>query len=74
MSGTPEDQRPQRDLLAPMGVVLILSGIVVVVLAAITTPWVATAGLALVPSGIWLIVLSECRDEAEFDSTRFGGL
>jgi hypothetical protein len=57
-----------------MGVVLILSGIVVVVLAAITTPWVATAGLALVPSGVWLVVLSEYRDEAELDSTRFGGL
>jgi hypothetical protein len=57
-----------------MGVVLILSGIVAVVLAAITTPWVATAGLALVPSGVWLVVLSEYRDEAELDSTRFGGL
>ncbi len=70
----PENRRSRRDLLAPLGVLLVLSGIVVIVLAAITTLLVAPPGAFLVVSGIGLVVASEYRDEADVDYSRLGGL
>lgn len=72
----PEAPRPpRRDLFAPLGVLLVLSGIVAIVLAAITrAPLVSPAGAFLVVSGIGLVVASEYRDEADLDYSRFLGL
>lgn len=75
MSATePEDRRSRRDLLAPLGVLLVVSGVAVIVLAAITTPFVVPPGAFLVVSGIGLVVASEYRDEADLDYSRLSGL
>lgn len=70
----PKGRHPRRDLLAPLGVVLVISGIVVIVLAAMTSLLVAPPGVFLVVSGIGLVVASEYRDEADLDYSRLGGL
>jgi hypothetical protein len=62
------------ELFAPLGIILILSGIVVILLAAVTNPLVATAGPFLIASGIGFVVASEYRGEAEMEYSRFGGL
>lgn len=64
----------RRDLFAPLGIVLILSGIVVILLAAVTNPLVATAGPFLIASGIGFVVASEYRDEVDMEYSRLRGL
>lgn len=72
---TPESERSdRRELFAPLGILLIVSGIVVILVAAFANPVVATAGLFLIASGIGFVVASEYRDEADMEYSRFGGL
>jgi len=70
----PEGRSPRRELLAPVGILLVVSGIVVILVAALTNPVVATAGLVLIASGIGLVVAREYRDEADMEYSRLGGL
>jgi hypothetical protein len=64
----------RRDLFAPLGIILVISGIVVILLAAVTNPLVATAGPFLIASGIGFVVAREYRDEADMEYSRLGGL
>lgn len=70
----PEGSDPRRELLAPLGILLVVSGIVVILVAAFANPVVATAGPVLIASGIGLVVASEYRDEADMEYSRLGGL
>jgi hypothetical protein len=70
----PGGRDSRRGLFAPLGIILILSGIVVILLAAVTNPLVATAGPFLIASGIGFVVASEYRDEADMEYSRLGGL
>lgn len=70
----PEGSAPRRELFAPLGILLIVSGIAIILVAAFTKPVVASAGLVLIASGIGLVVASEYRDEADMEYSRLGGL
>ncbi len=74
MSAPEPERRDRQGLFAPLGVLLIVSGIVVIIVAAFANPVVATAGLFLIASGIGLVVASEYRDEADMEYSRLGGL
>jgi hypothetical protein len=63
----------RRDLLAPLGILLIVSGIMVVFLSAIMKFWAGTSGLLLVGAGVGLVLVREYRDEAEVDYSAWGG-
>jgi hypothetical protein len=64
----------RRDLLAPLGIILVISGIVVVLLSAIMKFWAGTSGLVLVGVGVGLVLVREYRDEADVDYSPWGGL
>ncbi|HXQ88371.1 MAG TPA: DUF308 domain-containing protein [Solirubrobacterales bacterium] len=70
----PEGRDPHGGPFAPLGIFLIVSGIVVILVAAFANPLVAAAGPFLIASGIGLVVASEYRDEAEMKYDRLLGL
>lgn len=70
----PEGHSSRRGLLAPLGIFLIVSGIVVILVAAFANPVVAAAGPFLIASGIGLVVASEYREEADMEYSRWWGL
>lgn len=73
-SPEPEGSDSDRGVFAPLGIFLIVSGFIVILVAAFANPVVAAAGPFMIASGIGLVVASEYRDEAEMKYDRWLGL
>lgn len=70
----PEGRRSRHELIEPIGIFLIVSGIVVILVAAFTNAVVAAIGPFLIASGIGLVVAGEYREDADMEYSRLWGL